>query len=287
MNNPIISVIVPVYNIKPKFLRQCFDSIVGQTLADFELIIVNDASTTHCFDVCKEYADKDERIVLIDKKQNEGVDRARFSGMERARGKYVAFVDADDWLCDREIFSKLYNKAEETGADLVQFRWQRVYNSHSLIKLSSASPLSGLIEQPEMKERCWASLFCYSGGLFPASMCGKLFRREAIERAHLQPTGAKQGEDTMFILALWPHLRSAYFMDDIGYTVRVRYKKDRVLRWFFESAKMSFNMRLRLIEEYNFHRMHDEARITFLNGFKEEIAQRIRFTHTDAGCRVA
>ena len=74
MNNPIISVIVPVYNIKPKFLRQCFDSIVGQTLADFELIIVNDASTTHCFDVCKEYADKDERIVLIDKKQNEGVD---------------------------------------------------------------------------------------------------------------------------------------------------------------------------------------------------------------------
>lgn len=94
--SPQISVIVPVYNLE-KYLPQCIESILFQTLDDFELILVDDGSLDHSGDICKEYAAKDNRVKVF-RQKNLGVSTARNKGLEKARGKYIVFVDADDYV---------------------------------------------------------------------------------------------------------------------------------------------------------------------------------------------
>ena len=93
---PTISVIVPVYNVEP-YLRQCVDSILGQTFRDFELILVDDGSPDGCPAICDEYAEKDSRVKVIHK-ENGGLSSARNAGLDVAAGEYIAFVDSDDWI---------------------------------------------------------------------------------------------------------------------------------------------------------------------------------------------
>lgn len=96
MNNPKISVIVPVYNVE-KYLRRCIDSILAQTFTDFELLLIDDGSKDNSRDLCDGYAMKDERVRVFHKK-NGGVSSARNLGLDNAKGEWVSFVDADDYL---------------------------------------------------------------------------------------------------------------------------------------------------------------------------------------------
>lgn len=91
-----VSIIIPVYNVD-RYVGRCLDSVVNQTYKNIEIIIVNDGSTDHSIDICKEYANKDERINLITQK-NKGLSGARNTGIEHATGDYLCFVDSDDWL---------------------------------------------------------------------------------------------------------------------------------------------------------------------------------------------
>ena len=93
---PSFSVVVPVYNVEP-YLRQCIDSILGQSFSDFELILVDDGSPDGCPAICDEYAARDSRITVIHQ-QNAGLAKARKSGLRRASADYVCFVDSDDWV---------------------------------------------------------------------------------------------------------------------------------------------------------------------------------------------
>lgn len=93
---PKISVIVPIYNVE-KYLNRCVDSILNQTFEDFELILVNDGSPDNCGNICDEYAQKDNRVKVIHKK-NGGVSSARNVGIDIAQGEYIMFVDSDDWI---------------------------------------------------------------------------------------------------------------------------------------------------------------------------------------------
>ena len=93
---PKVSIIVPVYNTE-KYLRTCLDSIMAQTFTDFEAILVDDGSTDSSGRICDEYATKDSRFVVVHK-QNGGVSSARNIGIEKAKGRWVTFVDCDDWL---------------------------------------------------------------------------------------------------------------------------------------------------------------------------------------------
>lgn len=138
----MISVIVPVYNVE-KYLPHCIDSILNQTYTDLELILVNDASTDKSPAICEAYRQKDSRIVFVNKTQNEGVDKARFSGLEVCKGGYVAFVDSDDWLDNEDVLSVMHRKAEETQADYVEIGMQRVMDRHKWIKKAGVSPVVG------------------------------------------------------------------------------------------------------------------------------------------------
>lgn len=110
-----VSVIIPVYNAE-KYLKQCLDSVVGQTLRDIEIIIVNDGSSDGSADICRQYL-SDERVIYIEK-ENGGAAAARQDGIDRARGEYLGFVDADDWL-EPDMYEKMYDASRKNDADIV------------------------------------------------------------------------------------------------------------------------------------------------------------------------
>lgn len=110
-----VSVIVPVYNVE-KFLPECLDSLINQTLKDIEIICVNDGSKDNSLTILQKYAQKDSRIKIIDQ-QNQGLSAARNSGMKTASGEFIGFVDSDDWV-DLNYYEKLYNAAKKFDSDI-------------------------------------------------------------------------------------------------------------------------------------------------------------------------
>ncbi|MBP5615546.1 MAG: glycosyltransferase family 2 protein [Alphaproteobacteria bacterium] len=115
---PKVSVIVPVYNTE-KYLTKCLESLTRQTLSDIEIICINDASTDGSLQILQEYALRDDRIKVIDLKENGGVSHARNVGIDKTQGEYLGFVDSDDFI-DLDFYEKLYHKAVETEADVVK-----------------------------------------------------------------------------------------------------------------------------------------------------------------------
>ena len=112
-----LSIIVPVYNVE-KFLNKCLDSLVGQTMEDYEIILVDDGSKDASGRICDEYAEKYPELVRVLHIDNGGQGRARNFGIETARGEYLGFVDSDDWV-ETDMYPKLCQRADETGADVV------------------------------------------------------------------------------------------------------------------------------------------------------------------------
>ena len=112
---PLVSVIVPVYNVE-KYLEECLDSIINQTLEDIEIICVNDGSTDNSLKILKKYAKKDNRIKIINQK-NCGLGCARNSGLNQSQGDYIFFLDSDDYL-NPNILEKLYPKALESHSEI-------------------------------------------------------------------------------------------------------------------------------------------------------------------------
>ena len=108
---PDVSVIIPVYNVE-KWLRECLDSVCGQSLRNIEIVCINDGSPDHSLEIMKEYAARDDRFLIIDK-QNEGVGAARNDGIRAAHGEFVAFMDPDDKYPDSDTLRLLYDAAKE------------------------------------------------------------------------------------------------------------------------------------------------------------------------------
>lgn len=113
--NPLVSIVIPVYNVE-KYLRECLDSVVNQTIRDLQIICINDGSTDNSLAILQEYAKKDCRIQIINQK-NAGQSVARNAALPFVKGKYICFVDSDDWI-DLQLCEKVYDKAERTGADM-------------------------------------------------------------------------------------------------------------------------------------------------------------------------
>ncbi len=122
-----VSVILPVYNVAP-FLRQCLDSIAGQTLKDIEIICVDDGSSDDSPAILSEYAERDERFVVISQ-ANAGAGAARNRGIREACGKYLSFLDADDFFA-LDMLQKAYDRCEKSKADFIVFR-SDIFNNES------------------------------------------------------------------------------------------------------------------------------------------------------------
>ncbi|MCD7865027.1 MAG: glycosyltransferase family 2 protein [Clostridiales bacterium] len=116
MEKPVVSILVPVYNVE-NYVGRCLESILSQTLSDIEVICVNDGSTDDSLEVLREYEKTDSRIRIIDK-ENGGLPSARNAGLDAAKGRFVGFVDSDDYI-ESDMFKKMVAASERDGSDVV------------------------------------------------------------------------------------------------------------------------------------------------------------------------
>lgn len=138
---PIISIIVPVYNVE-SFLPKCLDSIISQTFQDIELILVDDGSPDKSPQICDYYKSKDERIRVIHK-NNGGLSSARNAGLAISRGEYIGFVDSDDWI-EPTMYEEMYRFMITNDCDMVECGINLIYeNSIRNYKVSDNEIISG------------------------------------------------------------------------------------------------------------------------------------------------
>lgn len=131
----MISVIIPVYNVKP-YVEKCLDSILAQTYSDLEVLVIDDGSTDGCGEICDRYAKADHRIQVFHT-ENRGLSAARNLGLNHAHGHYIGFVDSDDWV-EPDMYEMLFNLAKLTDADIVTCRYYKEYRGWTE---ESAGPL--------------------------------------------------------------------------------------------------------------------------------------------------
>lgn len=215
MNNPLVSIIVPVYNVQNSVAR-CLESICAQTWKNIEIILVNDGSRDESFSVCEQFREKDPRIVLVDK-SNSGVSDTRNCGMTLASGKYVQFVDSDDYI-EPDFTERLVTAAETNNADLVIAPYWMVIPANSCKAgqaLESLQENLGIEEKrpDDVREYGFLPEGIYDRDTFalrlmekPASffysvLWNKLYRRDILVDNHLQFTSeVRWAEDLVFNL---------------------------------------------------------------------------------------
>lgn len=271
----MISVIIPVYNTA-KFLSTCIKSVVNQTFQDLEIILINDASTDNSIHICNTFKGKDNRIVLIDKKQNEGVEKARYDGILVAKGEYICFVDSDDWL-EKNALKRMYDKAIETDADYVEIGMQRVLDRHKIIKRKNYPTIKGLITQPQLFNSYYISFFGVN--ILSVNIWGKLYKSNILKNPP-QPIGLAMGEDLYFNLELFPHLQKIYIDDYIGYNYSFGGMTTRYNKNLLPNLKVLYSIKKREIEKYKYDKASEYIRIELKNVLISDINQRILFNYS-------
>ena len=194
----LVSIVVPIYNVEP-FLDRCITSIVNQTYADIEIILVDDGSPDNCPAMCDAWADKDSRIKVIHKK-NEGLGEARNTGVSIATGSYVFFIDSDDYL-EHNAVERCISVAVDAGADSVIFGRNKAYPDGT-IKEDSKNIRNGVYAGESIRARLIPSFFDYSLG-FGVSSCSKMFSLNLIKRYDLSFESERSviSEDAMFCMS--------------------------------------------------------------------------------------
>lgn len=207
----LISVIIPVYNVE-KHIRECLDSVINQTYKNLEIILVENASTDLSGEICNEYAKKDSRIKVIHKKIK-GVSDARNEGLDIAKGKYIMFLDADDYY-EQNACERLLKEIKEKDADYVTANY--IHITHDGKKWNE--PLFDVNVYDDFK----LSIQDYKKSFFVMNsvIWNKIFRREFIENNKLRFVSGAIAEDAIFATFCYVHSDRGYYIKDVIYNYR-------------------------------------------------------------------
>jgi glycosyltransferase involved in cell wall biosynthesis len=233
MNQPLVSIILPVYNAQ-NHLARCVGSICAQTYRNIEIIILNDGSKDQSLPVCEEFRQKDSRILLVDK-ANSGVSDTRNLGLKLASGKYVEFVDSDDYL-DPDFTERLVAAAEENEADFVIAPYKMVIPAGAskpeqvLDKIQDELGVMSVARPPEVREYGFLPAGVYDKDTFalrlmdkPASyfysvLWNKLYRRDILTGNDIQfVSEMRWAEDLVFNLRYIQYAERFVAIDKPGY----------------------------------------------------------------------
>lgn len=191
-SNPLVSIIIPVYNAAPD-LATCIESVRRQRYQNIEILLVNDGSSDASLNICQMYANRDPRFCVINK-ENSGVSATRNLAIERSKGKYLQFLDSDDWL-DANATRLLVERAEETNADLVISHFCRVTDEKVMVY--------GFLHTTRvMDQRLFARhLLEEPASFYYGVMWNKLYKRSLIMEHEIRCNEALQwSEDFQFNL---------------------------------------------------------------------------------------
>lgn len=215
MENIKISVIIPVYNVE-KYLVECLDSVINQTFTDIEIICVNDGSTDNSLVILENYANKDSRIKIISQ-ENKGVSCARNTGIAFSNGKYIYFIDSDDYL-ELDALNKLYNLAEDNSLDLIMFKLLnfndedgKKYNQYYYDMPYLKHLVGDIFDYNDMKDDIFS---------LNVTVYTKFFKRELISESEFL-----EGcifEDNLFLVDYIFDAKRIMFLDEYLYFRRIR-----------------------------------------------------------------
>ncbi len=212
------SVIVPVYNVAP-YLRECLDSLVGQTCRDREILLVDDGSTDGSGAICDEYAAKDSCVTVIHQ-ENQGLSGARNTGLNLASGEWIAFVDSDDWA-EPDMLEKLQGHILASGADLYRLSYWIVSQAGDLLGRFSMAKEDTVFSLPDERSRFQ---YFFDEITRTARVWGGAFRRSIIEERHLRFVDTRQiySEDLLFSFQFILHAQKIVYLHDLPYYYRKR-----------------------------------------------------------------
>lgn len=221
---PLVSVIVPIWNGE-KYLAQCVESVLGQSLRDMEIILIDDGSTDGTWALMEQLARSDERIRTL-RQENAGVSEARNAGIEMSRGRYIRFVDADD-LLPEDSMRLLVEAARQDDCDLVLAAYTEVLGRKRYYR--DLGKCEDLVDNDEFLRR----LERLSNSFYYGVLWNKLFRGDVIRERRVRfVSGLGWGEDFAFVMGYLAHAeRIRYTMAPV-YDYR-RNPKGAVVRQFF------------------------------------------------------
>lgn len=207
---PLISVIVPVYNVE-KYLRRCLDSIINQTYRNIEIILIDDGSTDGSEKICNEYVKKDKRAKVFIQ-DNMGVSSARNVGLKKAKGKYIAFVDSDDCI-DVDYLRKLYSLIKNESGDVSIVGQKIIYEMDG--NKCRARAERDATESVETFSGAEATELMLYQKKINSSLWGKLFRKELFDDVNF-PNGMVH-EDLLALYYIFKKAKRIILSDKILY----------------------------------------------------------------------
>ncbi len=209
-----LSVIIPVYNVE-KYLKECIDSVLNQSYKDIEIILIDDGSTDSSGTICDYYAQRDTRVRVLHKK-NEGLVRARKSGVELVNSPYVTYVDSDDWI-DSDMYETMMNEMLRTNADMACCAITKETSAGSFV-LKNEIP-SGYYDGDKLnivKGKALYSGEYFKNGLFPA-VWNKIYRLELLKSNQMRVNDVlRMGEDAMCTYSMLFDCSSVLIMNEIA-----------------------------------------------------------------------
>ena len=205
-DSSLISVIIPVYNVEDYLVRSV-DSVLNQTYRNLEIILVDDGSTDMSGAMCDSFAEQDERIKVIHKK-NGGLSDARNAGLEVATGDYIGYIDSDDWA-EPDMFEMMLTNCEKYGADVAACRYSRVFKDFTSNKSTD------LILHMTRDEALETYICENTDRPIYNSVWSKLFKRELVKDYRF-PFG-KKSEDIMYTTKAFCNMNSCVYIDKALY----------------------------------------------------------------------
>ena len=226
-----ISIVIPIYNVE-RWLPKCLDSVLSQTLADFEVLCVDDGSTDGSAAILEEYSQRDGRIKVFHQ-ENAGAGSARNHGLDEATGEYVVFMDPDDFYPVFDVLEKLYNAVTASGCQIAGGRLCH-FSEDEIGRVTSwiagdPFPHFGVVPYREYQTPYW--YYCY------------IYSRELLERVHLRFPPYRRFQDPPFFIRAMLEANDFFAIEDVVYCWRIGHKqvawdadKCRLLREHFGGA---------------------------------------------------
>ena len=209
-----ITVIMPIYNTE-EYLREAIESVISQTYTNLEIILVDDGSTDSSPRICDEYAKEDNRIKVVHQK-NMGLSGARNTGLKNATGQYLMFIDSDDKF-EIDTCKILYNKAKQKDADFIIANYINIDEDG---KKWEKPIFSVKYKETELSiKECEKSFY-----LMNSSVCNKIFKKSFIDSLGIKFIEKLPAEDAIFTTYCFVRARKVYYIPDIIYEYRQRYK---------------------------------------------------------------